>query len=772
MSLFGGNSDRQPAPQVKPLNLDANRAATNQQARPVPYIAGRQKVGLTWISNCWDVYASPILQKVGKKKTVTGYNYFASCAGMLGTGPMDSVRRVWMDGEVVWEGTLERAGDYTELSLGERGTLRIYWGTETQTVDGDLNSYGETHPAYRGLAYVVLLNLKLGQNRTQVPQVELEVTRYPVPTWLTAPESVEGDAQVPCVIYELLTSHRFGLGWDDSRLDLDSFDAAAVILGGEGLGISPLVTRQTPLRQLLVECLEYVDGYLVTQIAGTLGLGLVRLIAEPSSLPEVTAADLTAVPQIRPGTWSKTVNETFVTYSDRETAFEDASLMWPDPGNYAVTAERRPQTLQRPWCTRGEMAQAIAMAAGQVAGQPRLSGTLKARASRVTDLAVGDGFRLTYPPLGLDEVVVRITKRTLPSPGKSEVEMAFEQDFGYCNDSELWAPTVDPGAVTPHWDPEPNEFETLLEAPWGLPATDVLGRIIALAARANRIAIGMNFWRRQPSLEYGLVGEGEYFAVRGHLGAAYTASTYLVDREVGLILVVDSQDEEWDNRTLQDAMTGEVVMYIGDEILYPWGAELVSPGTWLVRTVRGRLDTQRQSHALNAPVWIQSRAQMSLIESLDVSTLQRYKLQPYSVNREVDLAECDPLEFTLTYRARRPYAPLNLLLEDTPGLATYPSSTDLDLTWNTRLVGRADLWTVWDTPPTDLPETVLEFWTVAGTPTKKRTVEVNPGVEAYTYTNAALLADFGGYVTIQIRAYHRTNGLLSRFYTALTLTHA
>ena len=70
---FGASNDLREASEQEPLGVDPKRTNTNEQGRPLPYFAGIAKLGVTWISEPWDVRSKPITKKVGKKMTVILY---------------------------------------------------------------------------------------------------------------------------------------------------------------------------------------------------------------------------------------------------------------------------------------------------------------------------------------------------------------------------------------------------------------------------------------------------------------------------------------------------------------------------------------------------------------------------------------------------------------------------------------------------------------------------------------------------------------------------
>jgi len=84
---FGASNDLREATPQEPLGVDAKRTNTNEQGRPLPYFAGIAKLGVTWISEPWEVRSKPIKKKVGKKKETVGFNYYARAAAIVCHGP-------------------------------------------------------------------------------------------------------------------------------------------------------------------------------------------------------------------------------------------------------------------------------------------------------------------------------------------------------------------------------------------------------------------------------------------------------------------------------------------------------------------------------------------------------------------------------------------------------------------------------------------------------------------------------------------------------------
>lgn len=103
------------------------------------------------------------------------YYYTASFAVAICEGPIVGVRRIWANGELIYNISEDASGG---TLLGSDLPMTVYVGDEAQLPDPLLESiWGVGNvPAYRGTAYAVfndmLLEQKWGQN---VPNFEFEV---------------------------------------------------------------------------------------------------------------------------------------------------------------------------------------------------------------------------------------------------------------------------------------------------------------------------------------------------------------------------------------------------------------------------------------------------------------------------------------------------------------------------------------------------------------------------------------------------------------------
>ena len=151
---------------VETGRVDRIRIQTAGEGTPIPRLWGQMRVPGHVI------WAGPLVEvqrrhggggKGASSPSVTEISYRLSFALALCDGPILGIGRVWADGE--------------EISPDDLN-MRVYPGDEEQLPDPVIAAHeGDSAPAYRGTAYVVLEDLGLEQWGNRVPQLSFEVTR-------------------------------------------------------------------------------------------------------------------------------------------------------------------------------------------------------------------------------------------------------------------------------------------------------------------------------------------------------------------------------------------------------------------------------------------------------------------------------------------------------------------------------------------------------------------------------------------------------------------
>ncbi len=97
--MFGGNP---PAKDRTPLNVQTYRASSNESAKPVPYLCGKNRLALNFISDIFDEKAVAVTQTVGKQKSKAGYNYYASFAAVACHGIVYGISDILLNSDSVY----------------------------------------------------------------------------------------------------------------------------------------------------------------------------------------------------------------------------------------------------------------------------------------------------------------------------------------------------------------------------------------------------------------------------------------------------------------------------------------------------------------------------------------------------------------------------------------------------------------------------------------------------------------------------------------------
>lgn len=770
--MFGGNK-KQPAEQTN-LNVRARQLATNEMARPLPIFAGTQRIGGTWLGEPFG-YRSVNHSKIGAY-------VMASWALAMARGPIDYIYKIIWDDEVKFDGALQRTGvfNWWEVSAATNGLQRIYLGTAAQTQDAKL-AVNANHPAYRNVCYYRADDVFIGVNRNTPPNVELVLGRWPKPAWWTAPVDGDGypkigaDINPVAFLAEIFQDSIFGLGLADARIDTTSWNAVATTLANEGIGISPLITRRMGVRDILRGVFEIIDGHLYPLANGKIGLALIRtaggglaLLDESKWIGEVA---------LDPDGWAETVNALKIAYTNAALDYITDSAQFIDRGNYEITRVTREQTLQRPWITSQALAQKVALSTGARMGMPQQRGSLKARKSAAKTLLPGMAFQLTCAEQGLTAATARVIEQTLPRPkGEPEILLRWELDRSYLN-ADYFAPTLTPPAQGGSGGGGAIDL-AVMEWPWERPHGEP--QLLALVARDSGDTTAFLAHRQKPSGSYELIGSSTGFAMHGEVvDEDYPDSTAAVDATVGMVVQLDSFDQEVENLSVDDVGLNELLVIVNGEIASGFGATLLAAGKYRIYLARGRYDTIAEEHLQGSEVWIVRRSEAAFFPAKNEMQTQTWKFQRVIDGDLEDFGAVTAASLTTTGRYWRPLEPAELEAFGNGVNPTYATGQDVPLTWALRNERAGQHWDALETGWTeDLPDTALEFWTVGGGAALAHTLEIAlapfgsfiEAIDNYVVANADLVGWLGGEVTFEVRAYGRRDGFRSTRYASLTVT--
>lgn len=655
----------------KLANIDANQLNTSQQGPPVPYLAGIQRMSVQWVM-------APVYNLKGIKQgsdsgkgasSSSGTKWYADLMGLLchgGVRPVDVIYTIIIDSQEAWksETGLWRAEgeDYAQITIPKYGTIRFYWGTETQPVDtfiptkipwvpkGQPALPAQVHPAYHGICYFTARQFYFGSvGSTNVPNIEFIIGRG---CQMFDGEVVIADGQGVNIygpMFEALTNARYGVGFPVERLPDAAWGAAVAGAQEAGQFISPYVTQQRDFRTFIASLLPYNDGWIRRANGHDLEVGFFKHgDTDVSSLPHLTEDDLNGRPKITPGGYEDVITQTTVIHRDRAQYFHDGSQIYTDPAARQVVGSDVPDYPQMPWIIDPDQAKRWATEKGKIEAQPKDTGTLPAKREWVELHEVSAGSVVVFDGATQgSSIVFRVTATDEPEDRSGTVMLTVESERGLW--PSLYIAPATPAAPGFRVQPVGLDHARVVELPSGL-KTDAPVQIAVLAERPDPLMTGFRVYLSPDGVAaYDQVSPENYWAVRARLAVAYASTTGPLDTTTGLVLdlyrpdiddlAVSQSDAQRDDNTL--------LLWLGSEI-FSLG-EITALGSDRFRCYgrRALYGTTVADHFVGAEGWIIPRVLLRPIQhaALVPGTSVHLKLPVHTDRGDEPLEEA----FALTY---------------------------------------------------------------------------------------------------------------------------
>lgn len=325
---------------VETGRIDRFRITSAAEGADVQRVYGRMRVAgqVIWATQFFEDTTTTGGGKGSRPTpTTTTYSYSVSLAVALCEGVISGIGRVWADGAEISPEVLN---------------MRVYRGSDDQQPDPKIAAVegAENAPAYRGIAYVVLEDLALGQFGNRIPQLTFEVVRSASDEiWGQVQGVVLGDG---CGEYGLAVTQLHGAGTDGVQRALNTHSP----LGGSDFAVAvDAMQRDLPgLGSVVLPVAWFGDDLRCAScaVAPMVSEGLVTSDAMPWRVGGIAA---TALPAGMRGTpTDRAVREAIadlqarglaVTLEPRLRMIQEAGNGLPDPWGDAEQAAT-------PWCGR------------------------------------------------------------------------------------------------------------------------------------------------------------------------------------------------------------------------------------------------------------------------------------------------------------------------------------------------------------------------------------------------------------------------------------
>jgi hypothetical protein len=588
--------------------------------------------------------------------------YYGTIAVEVCRGPVYALDKILINSEVAWEGPIYRASSSNPVNLTtDNGTICWHWGTEDQPANPTLNKYAK-HPPYRGIAYAVLVDYKLGQTTT-APNIEFICRAAPQQSIITgtaATESLDAARTANPIVAacDILTSDT-NLGLPASWLNVASFQAVADAVQAaipnaafpqrSATAVSPLYDSQIEARAALAELTTWADAWVRYSPDGLIECGRWRADSTPPSVTTLSHSDLAKAPTGEPPDDAEIPNSYAVTFVDGDDLHKEAKTIVDDTAALADpnTVLRR-QNLDAKFLITYDQAQ---RGGREALRRARAYGTwsCKVRRSKAVTPA-GDGLRpgdyvrvpVSHPRASTQATrLLRITKVVIPADGTSALTIEGYFDPGAApaytvTESET---TTTRGLVMP-----PINYSRVFALP---PASaDVAPALYALAARPHDLALGMNvYYDDTASGDFPLVGRQTAYALPVLLSADLTAAAGAVT--FSLIGTTEAGVSRQRDRSMVTGWGGGLTEARNDELLLilvrkaadgsitpngdrDWvevlsiasAPALTAADTYSVDVLRGRLNTIALSHlGADTEGWIIYRSRLDPLSHADFDSM-------------------------------------------------------------------------------------------------------------------------------------------------------
>lgn len=605
----------------------------------------------------------------GSKNVVVGYRYYVGIHFAIARA-VEKILRIDVGEREAWSGDVA-SGDIIvdapnlhggdEQEGGVKGTFTVQDGNSSQALDSYLSGkIAGSQPNYRGFFGGIW---KQGLTSARSPYVKpwaFLVKRTAVKDdlttqWNAAQADIDGDMNPAHIIRECLTNTVWGLGISELELDEPSFLATAQTLVDESFGLSFLWSDgSVSMQNFLTNVLNHIDGLLfVDPSTGKFTLKLVREDYVVANLDTFDQDDIQSVSRYVKTTPGEVTTQMEVRFINRAFNYEEDGVIIHNLAMSDVQGGNVPDQRRFEGVTKKSLAVTLATRELRAASAMLSKCTIRGN-RRMAELKPGDVFKLSWPPLGINQIVFRVLNAQYGTLDNGGVTLDVVEDvFGieeaiYASSATAW--------VEPYSDPTDATTKGLLELPlWSVvrliipesqidTLADAAAYVQTLAKRPTQDSLSFDVQIDQGS---GYVSEGSgYFVPNGTLASG-------IDM-LATTMTMSSVDD------LTAVETGTYAL-INNEIV-----EILTINTGLnqITVNRGVLDTLPASHSTNDVIWFPESNQVAVEKEYSDGDSLDFKPLVRTSRGTLALGSATAVSKTMEGRAGLPFAPGNVRAHD------------------------------------------------------------------------------------------------------------
>lgn len=586
-------------------------------------------------------------------------------------------QRIIGDTDITIKGYQVLGGDDREGGMW--GNVHISMGKSATPCPFLANRFGANTPAYVDCTTLIFENFIWSGNNPYFKPLAV-LTKSFRQNWrddnVWYPEKLvinDLDMNPAHILYQTITSRKFGMDYFPAEIDDANFRAAADRFYSEGMGLSIRWDQESSVEDFNSMICQTVGAELrLDESTGLYQIALIRDNYSVESLTEITPDQIIEMQSFERAGYGELGNQLTVMYTDRDQVQQPVTLQAQDAiakqGGQIIPVTREYLAVRDPVL-------AARLCARDLAG---ISSTLAA-ATIIVDMTLynhqrGDVIALTLPSKGMVKAPFRIldiNKKQI-TDGKIEVVLA-EDVFGLPDNSYVG---VQPSEWTnPSGPPEAAAYQRMDEVNYRdivryLPAEQSASLqpnyCFARAAAVNKPGGYFGF----KLLNSPLIADYYEEKARGD----FCASGVLVN------------DMTYTSTNVQLSLISNVnlivmrsYLLIDDEMML---IENYDPATQIAVVGRGVIDSVPKTHSAGARVWFpEVNNAVDPTQHLPATT-SYYKIAPITGYGALPASSAATIAFTFNGRAQRPYPPGNLKVNG----ALYPDYIQglINISWASR----------------------------------------------------------------------------------------
>ncbi len=551
--------------------------------------------------------------------------------------------------------------------------LGLFTGSAFQALRNRITStYGI--PGFRGIAQVLLhgresggRGFEWGCNNPYLKNLAFRVARVPTSlgtanAYIERPfrDRVARDANPAHVIYEVLTSTRFGAEASASRdIDVTSFKKVARTLHTENFGISLTWSAQTSSEDFVNQVLEHINAVLFSHPrTGKMTLTLLRDDYNLDALREFGPDDAELESFSRKGL-GETINEVVVTWTDPENE-EEKSVTLANDANIAMQGAVSSTAKSYVGVRSQTLAWQLAERELKSAGAPLCSATLSLK-RKGWDLVPGEVIAWTWPELGINRLPMRILAVDYGKPGSSKITLSLLEDIFAVTTGSYGSPQ-DTEWVSPNKPPEPISDSVVFSVPAFFINTggfDTLSEITfpeeyagLFAARPNTDTASYDLMK----LGVNAAGNPEFISQGSRIPTDQCSTLSPLPSEASSVVQIT------DMQTGSELVGGFARIGDGPDSFAEWCLiEGYDPVADTLTLRRGCLDTVPRRWPAFTPIRILTTSSI-IYDNNQLSAYSEvaYKLLPYTSLGQLPISAAPVLTKSIEHRATRPLRPADV----------------------------------------------------------------------------------------------------------------